>query len=209
MPTKKYTFEELQNLKKGTEDFHYYTFPGNDDFKIALRPLTQAETSECVSDGRKKCEDKMFKPTTSDYVDFQAAELIYRSVHEAEDHEKTFFPSAEDVLDLAPDCMAKLIEYYTEVQAFHSVDKDISSEAEFNAYIDDVKKNSPHGMSLSTHMLRKLLLFTVNQLENLQKANGSMSSPSNKLDKTTNENSPEEQDSPKKQIEVTTTIENL
>lgn len=212
MTPKVLDFDALQKIKLGKESVTIFTYPGYDEVEIAIRPLTQAETSECISEGRRKCEEAIFKPTQSDYLDFQSQEVLYRAVLQVNDHSKTFFKAPEQVGEELAETLAKLIGYYNEVQNQHSPDRGIESEAEFVRMIDDVKKNSPLGMSLSSLMLRKLLLFTVDQLEKLQKDNGFTSSPSNQKEETMRNNIfvPVEAEVPNKTqtVEVTTKIEN-
>lgn len=178
------TYEELEKLRSGKKMYETFQFPFTPEIKIGVRVLSQDELIKCSSEGRRKADSDLYKPTKEDYDDYITREILYLSVVNFETGEKSFFPSPEKVAKEPIDINLQLLQYYREVQEKFNPVQTVKDEKDFIKLITEVKKNSLLGMSLSTHILRELLHFLIANPETLQKDNGFTSSVSTVNNKT-------------------------
>lgn len=180
------TFEQVMKMRRGTNAYELFKFPyTNDEIAIAIRVLTQTEIKMATNDGRRKADTDLYQPTQLDYNDYGARELLLKAVYTVQENGESdltepFFKSSVQVGELTMDEVSILLQHYNEVQEKYSPLDKVETEDEIWELIEDVKKKSLRGTSLSTYTLRVLVEFLVKNSTTLQKDSDSISSHSRK-----------------------------
>lgn len=115
-------------------------------------------------------------------------ELLYRAI--LDDSGNKFFSSPEQVGELSADEVVSLLEFYNATQEKYAPTKNIQTEKDFVDMIEEIKKTSPLGMSLSTHTLRKLVLFMADSYQTLPRGNDTISLDANNLEEKPKKKAP-------------------
>lgn len=173
---KELTFSDIRKLRTWIEWDRKFEFPWLTGVNLKVKVLSQNQIVMATSVGREKAHEEIKNPTTDEISKYVQREIIFRCCYN-ESGKVPFFNSPEEAWELTLDEITLLFEYYNSVQEEFWPNKEIDSEETFNKYIEEVKKKSPIGMSLSTHTLRKLLLFLVADSTTSQNDNGFDSIP--------------------------------
>ena len=177
---KNYSYEDIRKMRRGVNAFDIFSFPYLDEVKIAIRVLTQGEILRCMDLGREDAMANLKRPREIDSFQYGMIRLLAESVHKIPEEgwvpTDKFFESAEDVLELSREEVDMLQEYYEAVQDKYSPIRKVSTEKEFEALVEEIKKNKTLGNSLSSFTLRKLVEYLIQVLSSSQNDNGSGSS---------------------------------
>ena len=192
------TFADLEKVLRGRKHYEIIDFPGKDvDMKVAVKVLSQKEIEDCylfadITYRKKLPDDQEFRGTPS-YSRELERQILFRAIIQVpyineetqESVMKSFFPNSDIIGNLLSiDDIVTLMSYYNDTQEKFSPASSIKSEDDFNTIIDECKKKSIRGLSLSTYELEMLVDYLIANPEKLLKDNGSTST----LSKTSNEN---------------------
>lgn len=158
------SFEQVRKMRRGVNAFEYFSFPFIDDIKVGFRVLTQAEVIEAESEAKKYCREKYGDDKNSSAVQVIGWHLLQKSCYimpESGNPTEPFFMIPEDVGEMTIDELNMMLENYNEVQEKYAPLQALNSKEDFDKLIDDIKKKPQTGMSLSSHSLRKLMLYLV------------------------------------------------
>lgn len=188
--TKKLSFEEVLQMRRGTNAYDIFLFPfTKDDIPVAIRLLSQQEVKISNSDARRKADNELYKPGPNEYSDYLVREMLYKACYVVNDSGKDsdlsqkFFTSPEQVGELTMDEVNILLQHYNEVQEKFSPMVEVKDENDLLELIEEVKKKSHRGMSLSTHTLKLVLHYLISHSTKLPTTNESTSSPSKSIKK--------------------------
>ena len=182
---KQLSYADLMKMREGDQAIDTYFFPGT-DIKILVRVLNQgtiiraesrgtAQAREILSDINDKTGDDKESPNHMLLTQCIASEYLYEAIYIYNDDEKLnekFFDSPSDIENLTVDERNLLLDFYTETQENYSPVHKIKTDEDFEVLIEEVKKKSVAGMSLSSYILRKLLLYLIKNSQKSQKGNG-------------------------------------
>lgn len=139
-------------------------FPYLPNIRIAIRVLTGEELVESLNIGRQKVLDRFGDNVAAGSIDdYVGRELMFKAIL-TEDGERNFFQDPEQIGELSVDEFTHLLNQYNAVQEKYAPLETIKTEEDFNAMIEEIKKESPLGMSLSTHTLRLLVRYLAQYL---------------------------------------------
>jgi len=183
------SYEDIRNLRIGKKGYDTFNFPFMPDVPISIRVLSQDDIIKASANWRYQAKQELKDPTNQDSMDFGARELLFQAVmkHNGEGEEPTerFFGSSKEVWELSMDEIVMLLQYYNEVQEKYTPLNEATTSEEMEELIEEVKKKSPRGMSLSTPTLRKLVFFMGETLGNWQKVSESTYSQLSKSEENT------------------------
>lgn len=201
-----FTFDDLQAIMRGRKHFEEFEFPGFSEIRIAIRVLSQrdiqdiARTTDVIVGRIKKENDEDLRNSVvySKEIERQilSKAVVQLPMQDPETGEyvfRRFFNSADEVGQLDQSIINDLFEKYNVVQEKYSPQTRIQTEEDFENLIEQIKKKSVIGLSLSTYALQMLVDFLVKNPEILLKDNGSSSQQLNS----------ESQSSKKKQAKIT------
>lgn len=194
-PVKKpLTFKDVAEMKRGRRAYSVFNFPFQKDVQLAIRLLTDTEIMECEAKGIRLAKEMLKNPTPQHNENAATYCLLYEACYAVPDmgedilEAPKFFESVQQIGELTTDEKNMLLEHYNFVQEKFAKFDDFQTPEEFEELLEEVKKNSPRGMSLSSFTLRKLLLFSVSpELQTSPTDNGSTTSDSNSSEESTNE----------------------
>lgn len=177
-------------MRRGTNAYDIFLFPfTKDDIPVAIRLLSQQEVKISNSDARRKADNELYKPGPNEYSDYLVREMLYKACYVVNDSGKDsdlsqkFFTSPEQVGELTMDEVNILLQHYNEVQEKFSPMVEVKDENDLLELIEEVKKKSHRGMSLSTHTLKLVLHYLISHSTKLPTTNESTSSPSKSIKK--------------------------
>lgn len=180
-----FTFDDLQAIMRGRKHFEEFDFPGFPEIRIAIRVLSQrdiqdiARTTDVIVGRVKKENDEdlrnsvLYSKEIERQILSKAVVQIPMQDPETGDYVfSKFFNSADEVGKLDQSIINDLFEKYNIVQEKYSPQTRIQTEEDFEKLIEQIKKKSAIGLSLSTYALQMLVDFLVNNPEILLKDNG-------------------------------------
>lgn len=183
-----FTFDDLQAIMRGRKHFEEFEFPGFSEIRIAIRVLSQrdiqdiARTTDVIVGRIKKENDEDLRNSVvySKEIERQilSKAVVQLPMQDPETGEyvfRRFFNSADEVGQLDQSIINDLFEKYNVVQEKYSPQTRIQTEEDFEKLIEQIKKKSVIGLSLSTYALQMLVDFLVKNPEILLKDNGSSS----------------------------------
>lgn len=184
-----YSFEDLKNIMRGRKHFEEFKFPGEDEIRIAVRVLTSQEIEDTqykaeVIVKRKYPEIKPDEIKSSvPFIKELERQILFNAIVKVPLQDSVsgefvfdkFFGSVDDIGLVEQSSIESLFEYYHLVQEKYSPHMTIKSEEDFENLLEEIKKNSIVGLSLSIPVLQMLLDFLVKNPEILLKDNGSSS----------------------------------
>lgn len=180
------TFKDVADMKRGRRAYLTFNFPFQKDVQLAIRLLTDTEVMKCETKGANLAREMLKTPTPQHVENAATYCLLYEACYAVPELGEDilscskFFESVEQIGDLTLDEKNMLLEHYNLVQERFAKFDDFTSPEQFSELLEEVKKNSPRGMSFSSFTLRKLLLFSVNpDLATSQMDSGLPTSPSN------------------------------
>lgn len=187
------SFEQVRKMRRGVNAFDVYLFPYMTDVEVAIRVLSQEEIFESINVWQQKLRDKYPNAWQDQEIHYGTRELLHKAILKkpVADERDKFFASPEELGELSIEEFNLLLEHYNEVQEKYAPDKTLESEEDVMELIEEIKKNSLVGMSLSTHTLRRLVVTLAKPSETLQNDNGSTSLPSKKSKAKTKRDSDE------------------
>lgn len=181
-----FTFDDLQAIMRGRKHFEEFEFPGFSEIRIAIRVLSQkdiqdiARTTDVIVGRIKKENDEDLRNSVvySKEIERQilSKAVVQLPMQDPETGEyvfRKFFNSADEVGQLNQSIINDLFEKYNVVQEKYSPQTRIQTEEDFEKLIEQIKKKSAIGLSLSTYALQMLVDFLVKNPEILLKDNGS------------------------------------
>lgn len=187
-----FTFDDLQAIMRGRKHFEEFDFPGFPEIRIAIRVLSQrdiqdiARTTDVIVGRVKKENDEdlrnsvLYSKEIERQILSKAVVQIPMQDPETGDYVfSKFFNSADEVGKLDQSIINDLFEKYNIVQEKYSPQTRIQTEEDFEKLIEQIKKKSAIGLSLSTYALQMLVDFLVKNPEILLKDNGSSLQQSN------------------------------
>lgn len=194
------SYSDLKKMMRGRKHFEIIDFPGFPEVKIAVKILGQKELEDCARACdlviNKLKQDHGDVSSNSVYVREMERQVLFRSIMQVPELDTRtdeynfirFFPDADCIGEICTlDTVEMLMQAYNANQEKYSPAQTIKTAEDFENIIEEVKKNSIRGLSLSTHDLMTLVDILVKTPEILQKDSGSLSLPSKDSSQNTNE----------------------
>lgn len=168
----------LQKIKAGTNNTKIIDWPGDESLKIELRVLSGQDHLDS-----SLAADKIFDGTKVgiENIDNYSAELeiqlLFRAIMDPETNEQLFKNITDFRSSISPEVQDILGERLDALHEECSPDPMKMNDGEFDKLTADLKKNpkTTAGSISNIYTARKLIIFLEKQLQNLQPANGSIS----------------------------------
>lgn len=187
-----YSFEDLKNIMRGRKHFEEFKFPGEDEIRIAVRVLTSQEIEDTQYKAEIIVKRKYPEIKTEDlkssipFIKELERQILFNAIVKVPLQDSVsgefvfdkFFNSVDEIGLIEQSRIESLFEYYHLVQEKYSPHMTIKNEGDFENLIEEIKKNSIVGLSLSTPVLQMLLDFLVKNPTILLKDSGLLSQPS-------------------------------
>lgn len=206
---KRLKFTDVREMARWVNTKRKFKFPFQDDVEISIRVVTQEEIMISQEYGRKVWEEELWRKTANWIVmeEYASWKLLELAVY-TWDWEENFFTSPKEVGQLTVDEKGILLDYYNEVQAEFSKMNYLETPEDFTELVEDIKKKWIYGMSLNSHILRKLVGILISRTtESWQNDNGFTSSQQSNEDESLKKKSSTKQ--VKIETEVKVSKENL
>ena len=174
------SFEDIKKMRQGTNTYDVFDFPFMDGkVQIGVRVLTQKEVSDCDLMGRSLAKELTKDLGGSSMQDDSEYTLRYMLLKactivdiDNKDIQKPFFKSIDEVGQLSVQESLALVDFYRSVQEKYAPMSSLTDTASFDSLIEEVKKKSPLGMSLSTTTLRELVVYLADHTVTLPSDSG-------------------------------------
>lgn len=178
MENKTMSFEDIRKMRKGTNSYEIMNFPFT-NIPIGVRVLSQDEIMRAINKGREVANLELKNPNNTEELEFSMRELLYKAIIKIPtwDERDSFFSKSSDLWELSVDEWTELVNFYNTVQEKYAPQHSLKEPADFDNLIEEVKKKSPTGMSLSSHMLQQLLQYMIARSEWLLNDNDTISMP--------------------------------
>ena len=191
----KKNFKDVNKMRLGRRAYDVYFYPfTNNEVEVAIRVLSEAELMVCEDNGKAMAKELLKEPSPAQITTYVGFHMIYEACYEVPTpgqdilQTKKFFGSIGDVADLPKLELQELLDLWTQTFEKNSNSDIFLKPEQFPELIEEIKKNSIFGMSLSIQTLKKLLLFSVNDdVRTSLKDSGLFSTPSNSQESRPNE----------------------
>ncbi|MBI3677395.1 MAG: hypothetical protein HY243_12350 [Proteobacteria bacterium] len=174
----------LSDLKSGVQNLKKVLFPAKKDgveHPVLVRPATCAELQTATFNTERRFKDEgiaVSVGTSSTYVREETIQVLCFALRDAENPEKPFSASADELRELLTDDELTLLGgMYRDFEREVSPKPDLTS-AEFGELVEELKKKPQTilGSDLSSATLKRLVITLASLLATSQTDNGSGSS---------------------------------